>query len=488
MCWSILIQKLSGKHKPTNTIPRICYDLPQTQNHLSNECDISSAKKNATNWTIGGKKIDHCLSQKTAPRCKLQFSTQILIAVIVCNAVKSAAMLWTLYRQREVTLVTVGDAIASWLDVPDETTKGRCLNSKKDLQKGPTKWQIQTPLNNIKVERKPPALIATFAPNLWPWLSTSQLFHSPSPISTSPNTTPPPTTHTTTLPLQWRHAVSRKRWALTLTLCLSTLIATTFLLLLALPSIRLRGNDLLAFGFSSINSDSLISTNLPDTGSTGLICSVLLANTPQALVSFLYLLYNGLFTCMHLAHEFSGYAVRRLPLRVTSPTGAQRSTYWLQLPYVYGVPLIAASGTLHWLISQAIFLARIQVYVEGVEDGGESVSAVGYSCPPIVCLLVLGGCMLAVAVGMGFRRLQSCMPVAGSCSVVIAAAAHGTGEEADEAVREVKWGVVEEGDVGHCSFSAGEVGELVVGRRYAGRGTYAERRDGVDYGGIRKRL
>lgn len=41
------------------------------------------------------------------------------------------------------------------------------------------------------------------------------------------------------------------------------------------------------------------------------------------------------------------------------PQGEQRSTYWLQLPYAYSIPLITASATLHWLISQSIFLMRV---------------------------------------------------------------------------------------------------------------------------------
>ncbi|KAM0722513.1 hypothetical protein Q7P37_001954 [Cladosporium fusiforme] len=454
----------------------ICSDIPSRF-----QCNIPAAKNNATNWVVAGKKIDHCLAKRTERRCKLQFSTQILIAVIVCNAVKSFAMLWTFYRQREETLVTVGDSIASWLDVPDEMTKGRCLNSKKSLQKGPTRWQLQdTPAkSNVSARDNPPAFIANFAPNLWPWLSSFRLAQRRSPKTTYPNTNPPPVAFTRSRPLQWRHAVSPKRWALSMTLCISTLIITAVLLTMGLGA--LYGRSLLDMGFGSLSADSMIETDLPSTGSTGLISSVLLANTPQAIVSFLYLLYNGLFTCMHLAHEYSGYAVQRRPLRVTAPAGAQRSTYWLQLPYTYGIPLIVASATLHWLISQAIFLARIHVYIDGVEDVSESVSAVGFSCPPIVCLIVLGTVMLAVAVGMGFRKLQSAMPVAGSCSVIIAAATHGADGDGDAPFLPVKWGAVDgkgDGEVGHCCFTSGEVVDLVEGKMYAG-GFEGELSDGL---------
>lgn len=57
-----------------------------------------------------------------------------------------------------------------------------------------------------------------------------------------------------------------------------------------------------------------------------------------------------------------GYYLRKKPLRVTAPQGQQRSTYYLHLPYRYSVPLIVTSALLHWLVSQSIFLVRIDEY------------------------------------------------------------------------------------------------------------------------------
>lgn len=42
----------------------------------------------------------------------------------------------------------------------------------------------------------------------------------------------------------------------------------------------------------------------------------------------------------------------RKGLRVTQPHGYQRSSYFLQLPYRWSLPLIVISGTLHWLLSR----------------------------------------------------------------------------------------------------------------------------------------
>lgn len=93
-----------------------------------------------------GHEIDHCLAERTPPHCKLEFSIHILVAVIACNLIKSAAMLWTLFRQRETTFVTFGDALASWLETPDGSTANRCLTSKKDIVY-PRKWRPSRPPN-----------------------------------------------------------------------------------------------------------------------------------------------------------------------------------------------------------------------------------------------------------------------------------------------------------------------------------------------------
>ena len=96
----------------------------------------------------------------------------------------------------------------------------------------------------------------------------------------------------------------------------------------------------------------MIDWNFP--GSSGLLQTVLVADSPQLLLSLIFLTYNSLFTCMLVANEWNQYAHSRKPLRVTSPTGVQRSTNRLQLPYKYGVPLLFISGTVHWLVSQSL--------------------------------------------------------------------------------------------------------------------------------------
>jgi hypothetical protein len=107
------------------------------------------------------------------------------------------------------------------------------------------------------------------------------------------------------------------------------------------------------------------------------------------------------------------------------------------------------------------------------ENSGMTVSAVGYSPLAVLCTVVLGSCMLVVAVGMGFRKLPGSIPIAGSCSAALAAAAHRPTADVDAAVLPVKWGVVareseDAEDVGHCCFTSEEVTEPQEGKLYAG--------------------
>jgi hypothetical protein len=239
---------------------------------------------------------------------------------------------------------------------------------------------------------------------------------------------------------------------------------------------RSTSDTIVSLGFGAANSNMLFNDG-NQKGSGGLAFSVLFANMPQVILSFVYLSLNAFVTCMLLADEYSRYEVHRRPLRVTTPAGKQRATYWLQLPYTYGLPLIAASATLHWLISQSLFLVRVEKYFEGEPDDlffedGNSSSAVGLSPAPMLVVVMLGTCIAAIAIGMGFRKLKGhAMPVAASCSFALAAAAHRPAEDVDAAVLPVRWGEVAEmgtADVGHCCFTSQEVVSVVTGRKYAG--------------------
>lgn len=197
---------------------------------------------------------------------------------------------------------------------------------------------------------------------------------------------------------------------------------------------------------------------------------VLLSNLPQTILSFLYLMYNSLYTNMLLAHEWNHFAHRRKPLRVTSPTSQQRSTYFLQFPYRYAIPLIVFSALMHWLVSQSIFLAHITVLTnQGVEDQSADLITCGFSCIAIIFVIIVGSLMVVAVLVTGCQRLKPGIPVASSCSAAISAACHPPSDDVNAAFLPLMWGVAKEGeDVGHCSFSSQDVTPPIDGHLYAG--------------------
>jgi hypothetical protein len=107
---------------------------------------------------------------------------------------------------------------------------------------------------------------------------------------------------------------------------------------------------------------------------------VLWANYWQIIISFLYLAYNALLTCQLVSEEWGGYASERKTLRVSHPLGIQRSSYFISMPMKYGIPLLGANATLHWLVSQSVFVVSTTTYFPGdVEDISQSFTTTGYS-------------------------------------------------------------------------------------------------------------
>ena len=190
-------------------------------------------------------------------------------------------------------------------------------------------------------------------------------------------------------------------------------------------------------GFGAINTAAVLKLPLP-----GLVATVLVANSPQLLLSFLYFAYNGLWTCMLLTKEWASYARARKPLRVTSPTGGQRSTYRLQLPYRHGVPLVVISGTLHWLVSQSIFLVVLEAYVDdGIPYVEGDLTTYGYSPVAILTTIIVGTLVLALGIANGCRRYEmNGIPLAGSCSAAISAACHPPLKDDRASRKAVMWG------------------------------------------------
>ncbi|KAL1610130.1 hypothetical protein SLS60_001795 [Paraconiothyrium brasiliense] len=349
-----------------------------------------------SNTDITTYPVDYCLSEKSEPRCKVQFMLSIAILVTVLNIFKAVLIFYTALGTKENPLMTMGDAVASFLERRDGTTK-EILFVTLGVVAGLLGYGVQQ------------------------------------------------------LPAGTPRSVA----------------------------------GLASLGYGAIDYRTIMAYSATGISTIGY---TLIANVAQPILSFLYFSYNGLFTAMLLGYEWVSYAHHRKGLRVSRPAeGAQRSTYFLQLPYRFALPLMVLSGVLHWLVSQSIFLVAIDVYdFDGAhtmhtsrgtvsENGPGDWKSTGYSPIAIFTTVMLGTVMTLAAIGMGFVPFNKGMNLAGSCSAAISAACHEVDEvDGFEVARsKLQWGVVgvnAEG-VGHCTFSTREVEMPKVGQMYAGQTT-----------------
>jgi hypothetical protein len=81
--------------------------------------------------------------------------------------------------------------------------------------------------------------------------------------------------------------------------------------------------------------------------------------------------------------------------------------------------------------------------------------------------MLAGCCLVLFVVVLGLRHYRAGVPLAGSCSVAISAACHGS--NVDTTVP-LQWGVTSDkgAEHGHCAFSDQEIDLPIEGALYAG--------------------
>ena len=132
-----------GISDPTQFIPSNWMCTSDVNPGYMDWCDPSAPTTNLTNglpWIVKLKtgeelEIAECKSEIIEEKCKVQFSLEIMIAVIGCNLFKACCMVMAVVRSREPTLVTLGDAVESFLRAPDPTTMGMCFANQRFIKK-----------------------------------------------------------------------------------------------------------------------------------------------------------------------------------------------------------------------------------------------------------------------------------------------------------------------------------------------------------------
>jgi hypothetical protein len=125
--------------------------------HASPPCKlrIAGIESSSTGWRPldDPYPVKYCLSEKLPEQCKLQASFYILIMVVILNFIKASMMYITVFGTKKSPILTIGDAIASYVDRPDPNTQGLCLVSKADVR------------SKLQLSREPRMFVST--PQRW---------------------------------------------------------------------------------------------------------------------------------------------------------------------------------------------------------------------------------------------------------------------------------------------------------------------------------
>jgi hypothetical protein len=88
------------------------------------------------NWTVNHNHVSYCLGREVPDTCELQFNKWLMLPVVVFGAIKTVVIACLLFfRPQGRFLRTLGDAIASFLEDEDQTTKDMCLVSSKQIRR-----------------------------------------------------------------------------------------------------------------------------------------------------------------------------------------------------------------------------------------------------------------------------------------------------------------------------------------------------------------
>lgn len=362
--------------------------------------------------------VTECLSKSVPPTCQLGCSLPLGLVVLGCIGLKFLCLLIVALERRGEIFLTVGDAIASFLRRPDPYSANNCLMARTN--KGQPKM--------------------TFAFNDYAWIST---FSRARPFRLGQLPSPQPKRICKDR-LYWHAALPKRLFGSLLFLNFFAFAGGLTLLIMGSLGFIGGGTKVNTDGMSSVQKTitSWYNSQFHYLRYGGFIATVLLVNTPQAIISLMYAVYNNTLTRMLLASEYNDYGHERKSLRVSFPVGEQRSTYYLSIPYRYSVPFIMISTLSHWLASEAMSYVKITPRdVMGNLQVARSVEGLGTSSLGLG-LMAIPWVVVAIAIlTLMYRKFKSAsMPIAMNCSAAISAACHPPADDTEAAEKKVKWG------------------------------------------------
>jgi hypothetical protein len=427
LLWTRYPQRsISNGTRKTNRDPFhwVCNDVIDPEDSKADRCSLEMAMErfdSGRSWTVSGHPVSHCFARTTFGTCNLQFNAFLMIGVVVFGVIKVLMMAYLAFnRPAGRFLRTIGDAIASFLEEEDPTTKNMCLVTSKQIRK----HGFQTP----------------YEPQIYTGVRS-----------------------------RWLSSANTTEFFTTIGISAFYILILSIALFFAIDGAK---GMAFAPGLGTPDIQSLASFKRDDTGSSGIVPTLLIANIPQLGFSILYVVYSNIWAKLLVAKEFDNMTTTKKRLRMSErPKGMQRASRFTTLPIRYAVPLMGCSAALHWLCSQSFFMVRIDgVDARGDVDESDQLVRLGYSATGVVALIgVSVGGMVATVCMAVFRRASTPLGET-SMSVVLSAACHRSWYEAEPWLREVQWGdVTEDGEergIRHCAFTTGMVERPIVGRLY----------------------
>jgi hypothetical protein len=384
--------------------------------------------------------VSFCLAQPAADQvCRVSLNGSLLGIVALLNLTTVITVAVVMFRPAFGPLVTLGDAVRSFLQNSDPTTVGSCLMTKRDVNRG--LWGLQR-----------------------------AMYWNPKDVA-------------------WFRVPSLARWGVAAIFWAGLVGLGAVVLGMGINSGPV--SQLSAFGTPSGYAVYILY------GVTSVPGASLITSIPHMLLGGLYFATNSVLTTYYLSHESAQYALGiPRPLRVSSDQeGRQTTSLYLTLPRPWSWFLVIIFAAMGFVLSQSIFL--VAVHLDGTGTNGSSslvpnVLGLGYSSAGLLILLGLLGILAAAVVLPGFRHSRPTIAIdgrpignplvlaGGSCSAVIAARCHrGPGEPADMACRDLVWGTVQNPrdgqsyggsipEAGHCSYTAfGHAGQMDLSWGYA---------------------
>ncbi|KAI0416307.1 hypothetical protein F5X98DRAFT_388078 [Xylaria grammica] len=388
-------------------------------------------------------KVDYCLSagaEKNADGCAIRYSTVLLLVVTGLNGCVLACMYftWNIHRARmkeiaggqweEEQLTTLDEAVSNFLQHEDQyTTTATFLefadcNSSKDFRSSAA--MTESPLAAHRLQSK----------------------------------------------LRWYHGTGKLFCFIGVAIAVAILMSKAFTALTKY-GVPTDTGALWRMGIGEAHGYTIALTEaIKSLGANAFYGTLLLANVPQIVLGLAWWLANSLLSRLLLAQRWAQFILKRSGLRVSSPQGQQRRSFFLSLPYRYSIPLIIASTVLHWLLSQSFFVVQTRGFVydlaqdQFVRDGTLDGSVIGYSTAAFILSLVIALVIFISIALLSMKPLPSReiqhdesgaevergfvvtrMPLVSSCSAAISAACHPGFESQETHLKLVQWGKMASG-------------------------------------------